>query len=60
MCFLTWRPALFPKDMIRGLALAFVLLPAVLPTPRWPVLGRSIGSWVRERARRVGRGGRRC
>ena len=55
MCFLTWRQAFYPKDMIRGLALAFVLLPAVLPMPRWPVLGRSIRSWIRERAPWSGR-----
>jgi hypothetical protein len=37
MCFLTWRQAFYPKDMIRGLALAYVVLPAVLIAPRWPL-----------------------
>jgi hypothetical protein len=44
MCFLTWYQLLYPKELIRNLAFAFVLLPAVLPNPRWPVRESPLGT----------------
>ena len=35
MCFLGWKQTLYPKDLARDLAFAFVLLPWVLIRPMW-------------------------